>query len=161
MEKSKLSFQKITNKLNQFPLPMKPKDFGEEYEFPNDIAGVSSNTLGKWLFKLSAWKGYTLRTLAYSEMRNSILEDNFHSIVSQKMAGIKSDKKIVKEAMIGQIINENDDIEQLQSDLIERKSYTVALKRLVELYSVQIDVISREISRRGMEAKYHGIPEGN
>jgi predicted HTH domain antitoxin len=66
---------------------------------------------------------------------------------------VPSDKKLVKEALIGKIIDEDDELKSLKSKLIEKKGSVTMLEHIIDLYSMQLDVVSREITRRSIEIK--------
>ena len=143
----------VNSILNEFSLPKKPSTFGEEYQFPEDVSNLVLQDLGQWLFKLSGWKGFTLKKLAYAEVEESILMDSYSVCISKNMIKIESDKKLVKEAMIGKTLSENEMAKELKIKSMETSAKVKGLKRIVELYSIQLDTISREISRRAMELK--------
>jgi len=152
-----VGIKNVISKIDKFSFPKKPTTFGDEYQFPEEISMITLNDLGKWLFKLAGWKGYSLRLLGISEIEESILDDTYSVSISKKMSEIESDKRIVKEMMIGKIISENEPIKNLKIKLIEKSAEVLGLKRLVELYSIQLEVISREISRRQLDLKQmHG-----
>jgi hypothetical protein len=144
----------IKNNLNQFSLPSKPKTFGQEYTFPEDIEKVSSPDLGSWMFKLAAWKGYSLRVLADLEIEKSWLKAKHDNRVARKIAQDSVDnKKITKDHALGQLILDDSEFRKIREDLIIRDTEVDSLKQVVEIYSLQIEVVSREISRRTLDLK--------
>ena len=150
----KMGIEKVKTNINSFSLPKKPATFGQEYEFPEEISYIDSIELGKWLFKMAAWKGYVLRLLSFAEMELSILDDSYDTFIAKKIAiSNKEGKKITKDLALGQAISEDIAFRDLRIRFIEKKGEVNAIKRLVELYSMQFDAISREISRRGQEIK--------
>jgi predicted HTH domain antitoxin len=144
----------IETRLKTFPLPTKPSTFGKEYTFPEDVSNLASQDLGKWLFKLGGWKGYTISTLAREGSEYSVLEQCFNAKIAMKMnKAVSADKKLVKEALIGKIIDEDEELKSLKSKLIEKKGSVTMLEHIIDLYSMQLDVVSREITRRSIEIK--------
>ncbi len=148
-----IAIEKINDKLDKFPLPQKPKTFGEAYEFPQDIANVTSIDLGKWLFKLAAWKGYALKMLAYAETELSIIDDLYDATLAKYLGSMEPDRLMKKEAMIGKALNNNEKLKNLKSRVVLQSGEVAGIKRIVEIYTLQLEVVSREISRRGQEQR--------
>ena len=140
-------------------LPSKPASFGSEYEFPDDMDHVQSLTLGSWLMKLAAWRGYTLRLLASAEMELTIMEDVLASKVSKEIAA-NLPVKVTKDQALGTVIKQPENA-TIKSDLILKQGQVVALKRILEIYTTQFEAISREISRRSIESRliHQGVSE--
>jgi hypothetical protein len=152
-----MSLEEKYNKIiTGFPTPNKPSTFGKPYTFPEDIAGVGSTDLGKWLFKLAGWKGYTVKLLAVADSVNYVMNEVLEAKITMKMATFVSDKKMVKDALRGKIIGEDAELKELKCRSIEKTGEVMMLKRLLEMYSSQLDIVSREISRRDQELKKFG-----
>jgi len=141
----------VRARFSDFSFPKKPITFGEEYIFPEDITNLLSPDLGTWMFKLAAWKGYALRLLSKIEIEESIIEDTYSSAISTNMVKINSDKKLNKDLMIGLVLESNPKLKQLKIVLIEKAAEVTSLKRLVEMYSLQLEIVSREITRRSLD----------
>jgi hypothetical protein len=152
-----MSLEKLNKKYDDlvgtFSVPNKPSTFGKAYNFPEDVANVSSMDLGKWLFRLAGWKGYVIKMLSTAESVSYIMNEVLESKATMKMAQYASDKRIVKEVLRGKVIGEDPELKELKCKCIEKNGEIMMLKRLLEMYSSQLDVISREISRRSLEIK--------
>jgi hypothetical protein len=143
--------------LSQLSVPSKPISFGKEYMFPEELDKLSSPELGNWLSKLAAWEGYSMRLLTRSEIELTILEENF-DIMFSKATAQEYDKSIgskspTKDFILGRLLTTNAEASQIRDKLIKKKCETSAIKRVVEGYSIQLQAISREISRRALEIK--------
>ena len=145
--------EKYTSMVTGFPTPTKPSTFGKPYTFPEDVAGIGSTDLGRWLFKLAGWKGYTIKMLAVSDSVNYVMNEVLEAKITMKMATFVSDKKLVKDALRGKIIGDDTELKELKCKCIEKTGEVMMLKRLLDLYSSQLDMISREISRRNLEMR--------
>ena len=145
--------EKAKAEIGEFPLPNKPSTFGKPYDFPEDIAHITSTDLGRWLFKMAGYKGYAIKMLTYAEVEESILKDVYAARISQEMAKIEAQKKINKESMIGMILNEHDDVKKLRKRIMDKTASIIKGKRVIEIYSMELEVISREISRRNLDMK--------
>jgi hypothetical protein len=131
-------------------MPFKPASFGTEYEFPEEVSKLPSITLGSWLVKMAAWRGYTLRMLAGAEMEEKVMEEYLASKIALKMA--TSEVKLTKDLALGHVLLDQENA-KLRLDYITKEAQVVALKRILEIYTSQFDAISREISRRGIESR--------
>ena len=147
------AIEKAKSAIDAFPLPSKPSTFGKPYTFPEDITQITSTDLGQWLFKMAGYKGYALRMLAYVETEDSILKDAYSAKISKEMAKIEAKKKMNKESMVGVILTESEEVSSLKAKMIKKSADVIGCKRIVEMYTMQLEVISREISRRSNEMK--------
>ena len=146
--------EEIKKRLEQFSLPLRPKSFGVEYQFPEDIDKLASSDLGTWMFKLAAWKGYSLRILAIVEIERSWLKSQHDNRVSKRIAQDSDDKKrITKDHALGQLILSDNDFKQIKEKLIIKDTELEGLRQILEIYTMQIEVVSREISRRALDVK--------
>ena len=147
----RIGITNVNNKLSSIPMPASPKSLGKEYQFP-EIADISSPELGEWLMKLSAWKGYVLKLLSKAEIERIVIDESYDTIIAKGYAAAdKAGKKVTKDIVLGSSISENEGFRELRIKLIEKKAEVEALKRIIDIYSTQLDAISREISRRGQE----------
>jgi hypothetical protein len=143
----------LREKIGKFPLPQKPTTFGQSYTFPDDATSLTSTQLGTWMFKLAGWKGYAIHQLAFVETESSVMEDVYVAKMEMAMSQVHSEKKLVKETLRGQVMSSNKEISELKARCMEKYGMLLALKRIIELYSMQLEVISREISRRTLDLK--------
>ncbi len=146
--------KEVKEKLNSLSLPSKPKSFGSEYEFPEDIEKVSSPELGTLMFKLAAWKGYLLRILAVSEIERSWFKTKIEGNIAKKIAKESSEnKKITKDHALGQLLLDDEIFRKTKEQFLYKDSEIESLKNILEIYTMQIEVVSREISRRTLDLK--------
>ena len=144
----------IKDKLNAFSLPSRPQSFGEAYSFPEDVSKVSSTDLGTWMFKLAAWKGYALKMYALSEIDRAWLKGEHDSKIARRIAkGSLEGLKVTKDQALGELILGDEEFNGVRNKLIDKDAGLDALKQVVEIYTMQIDVVSREISRRSLDLK--------
>lgn len=146
--------EEIKNELKQFSLPSKPRTFGSDYYFPEEIDKISSPDLGNWMFKLAAWKGYALKLLAMAEIERSWQKSKHDNKIAKRVAQDSIDnKRVTKEYALGQLILTDQEFRTVREQLINKEAEVGGLKQVVEIYTVQLEIISREISRRSLELK--------
>lgn len=151
----------IKEKVNKLSIPAQPSTFGSEYSFPEDAQHLNSIELGNWMFKLSAWKSYALRILTYKEVDHKVMQDQYDKFIMMSMSSIPSEAKIKnKESAIGKILCDYPAAQEMYDSLTKRSTEIIALKRIVEIYTIQLEVLSREISRRSIDSKVmRGMPD--
>ena len=146
--------EEIKKRLEQFSLPSRPKTFGVEYQFPEDIDKLASSELGTWMFKLAAWKGYSLKILSILEIERSWLKSQHDNRVSKRIAQDSDDKRrTTKDHALGQLILLDSEFKQIKEKLIIKETELEGLRQILEIYTMQIEVVSREISRRALDVK--------
>jgi len=146
--------EEARKKLSTFSLPAKPQTFGEQYVFPECVDKVSSSDLGSWMFKLAAWKGYAIKMMADVEIDRAGYKAKYESRLAQKIAqGALEGLKTTKDGALGALIIGDAEFKDIRGRLITKEAEVESLKQVVEIYSFQVDVISREISRRALDVK--------
>ncbi len=153
--------EKIEKRLFSYSLPNKPTSFGVDYDFPEDITNITTHELGKWMFKLAAWKGYALRMAALAESEARLVEDSFEVLLAKISSEIQVEKRINKEILNGKALAKDANLQKLKIRKMETSSESIALRRVLEIYTMQIEIISREISRRALDLKIQEKGLGN
>jgi hypothetical protein len=151
-----IGIQNVIKRVGELSRPSAPKSFGDKYDFPS-TSDIVSQELGNWLMKLSSWKSYALKILALSDLKRIIIDDSYDSMISKKYYELtKTDGKVTKDYVIGCLLSEDENFKKLKIGLVEQKAEVETLKHIIDIYTVQLDAISREISRRGQEIKSIG-----
>jgi hypothetical protein len=132
-------------------LPVQPSSFGQEYQFPEDVADLPSITLGGWLLKLAGWRGYVIRLLSEAEMEEVVMEEFLNTKIAIEIAK-GTEKKITKDQALGKVVATPEGA-SVKMRLITKSGQVISLKRVLEIYTTQFEAVSREISRRGIESR--------
>lgn len=148
-----IGMEKIDNQLMSYSLPNKPTTFGHDYDFPEDVNKITSQDLGRWMFKLASWKGYSLRMAALAESEAALVEDAYDVLLAKAVSEIVAEKRVNKEILNGKALGSNPDLQKLKIRSMETTAEVIALKRVLEIYTMQIEIVSREISRRALDLK--------
>jgi len=131
--------------IRKFAIPEKPDSFDVPYKFPEDLTVLTSEELGKWMSKLSAWKGYVMYLLARAEIKLMFEESSHKMLVAQESAsreGTGTATEIKNEVAALEKIREH------KRKIDECRKDTIFYTMLKDIYQSQGDVVSREISRR-------------
>lgn len=155
----KIGITNVTMKLNVISTPSMPNSFGSEYKFPDLSENIGSQELGNWLMKLASWKSYALKLLAKVEIERIIADESYDTVIAKGLAvADRAGRKVTKDVVAGNSLMEVEGFRDLRTKLIEKKAESESLKKIIDIYSTQLDAISREISRRSMDMK--GIGQG-
>ena len=134
--------------INELPFPEKPKSFGQSYEFPEDITILTSEQIGKEMSKLAAFRGYVIACLARAEVKKRMLEEK-HKITIAGECRCREDGNRTVKAIKDEVLCL--DSVRSQGDQVEKaERNTIIFGGLREVYTGQIEVLSRELSRRSM-----------
>jgi hypothetical protein len=146
--------EEARKKLSTFSLPAKPQSFGEQYIFPESVDKVSSNDLGSWMFKLAAWKGYAIKMMADVEIDRAGYKSKHDNRLARKISQSNAEGlKATKDSALGALLIDDKEFQVIRQKLTIKEAEVDSLKQVVEIYSFQVDVISREISRRALDVK--------
>lgn len=153
------SFEDIINSRERIINLQKPKSYGEPVTFPEDIVGLTDDALGKLMMRLTAFRGYALYQLAVTDVQHAgakaLYDDQYRKVVSVIDTEKKSQTLILQEAL------EADDTLQEAKELLDRLGAEVnMLERLQKIYEIQVNALSRELSRRYMITEQSKISPG-
>lgn len=144
------AIQRIKDKIkdNSFPLAKKP--ISEALDFPEDLTKLNSKQLGELLGKFEAWRSYVHTQLVFLDVERKILTDTYEIGVGKMLFNMEksSEKKRLKEAMIGFIVSTVPLLRRTKEKIIELDAEYAAFNRIQLMYDNNIFTISREISRR-------------
>ena len=143
--------EELKNKMLQYSVPTKPRSFGTEYSFPEDLDRTTLQDLGSLMLKLAAWKGYALKILAFAQAEKTFVETKHDNRIAKQIAITSTDKRTTKDAALGRLILEDEDFRKTKEQLTSKTIEVSMLKDVIEIYAMQIEVLSREFSRRSLE----------
>ena len=134
--------------INELPFPEKPKSFGRTYEFPEDTTILTSEQIGKEMSKLAAFRGYVVACLARAEVKKRMLEER-HKITVAEECRCREDGNRTIKAIKDEVLC-LDSVKVLSDQVEKSERNTIIFGGLREVYTGQIEVLSRELTRRSM-----------
>ncbi len=139
------------------PWPEKPKDYAEEYEFPQDIAAVSPTNLARLQSRLAGWDGYVQRLLALADIDLALLQNSFDIALGEKMSALQGNgsSRKLKDTLKAQALSEVEELKEAAYLLAEKKALVTMLKAQRGIYDTQRHAASREQSRRADAVRLH------
>lgn len=139
---------------NSVLLSKNPVLIEKEFAFPSDPTTISGEELSALLLKITAWRSYSLRQLALVNTKRESLKIRYERTVRKYMLGDtkgKTKDKIIAEAHASE--SGLDDVEdQLKAAWVEENTW----QKILEIYSIQMEAVSKELSRRSAELRSLG-----
>lgn len=134
--------------LDKLAFPTKPYTFETSYAFPEDITVLSLDDIGRLMSKLGAYRGYVSSNRGIAEFKRRILEEKL------KIATIEAKVRINDKTLTATALKESAKIDsnvtQIRNEMLEYEKQTIIYGALVEVYTGQIEILSREMYRRKM-----------
>jgi hypothetical protein len=136
------------------PSISRPKGWGKEYSFPEDLTQLSSVELGAWQSKMEGLWAFAMQLLG----KESAECDEFERLYEIKL-GLRMQEesgkngKLVKDILRAIAIKTDPEIEALTQALVTRRLRVRRLDTQVKIYQSHLARLSREQSRREAEAR--------
>ena len=139
------------------PWPQKPADYGEDYEFPQDITSLSPKHLGRLQSRLAGWEGYTQRLLGLADIELALLQNSYDIALHEKMSELqnKGSSCKLKSTLTAQALAVVSQLKEATYTLAEKRAVVTLLKSQKSIYDTQRHAASREQSRRSDELRLH------
>jgi hypothetical protein len=139
-------YKMFSEQSKKFSIPEKPESFGNKYKFPEDLSRLSSEQLGEWMSRIGAYRGYVCGLLAVHSVKKMMLEAilNLKSMEHRRSA----DNGNLTQTAIKEMVSLIPEIQEMNRRVLRSSSNVLFYEQLRDLYQGQIDVLSREISRR-------------
>lgn len=142
-------FKELTDKFRKFSIPAKPGTFGERYTFPEDLTKLEIEGLGQWLSRIGAYRGYITGLLAVYSVKKMMIESML-TLKSTEQRRARDKGKTTLTA-VKEEVSLLPDVQELNRRLLRVSGNVEFYSHLQYLYQGQIEVLSREISRRREE----------
>jgi len=138
------------------PWPQKPADYGESYEFPQDITSLSPKYLGRLQSRLAGWEGYTQYLLGRADVELALLQNSYDIALHEKMAALQNGGSAckLKSTLTAEALAAVLELKEATYTLAEKRAVVTLLKSQKSIYDTQRHAASREQSRRADELRH-------
>ncbi len=143
----------------RLPVMATPTGFGAAYDFPVNAAQLTSLELGNLQVKLAGYYTYTLQLIGEQDAALGATRTAYEISLGMQMQAIQEGRgngkgsKVLKENLRAMAISSDDMLRRATEQLIAREATVTRLKAQSEVYGEQLTRLSREQSRREMEAR--------
>lgn len=142
-------------KKRKLPLLGKPAFDAPEFSFPNDPDSVTSTQLGQLMLRFAAWRGYAQRLLGTVDTELTVLEAEYKLKVG--VEGLKVRKEMEgrpsADTVEAAVLERNEELAPLYERRLKLLAARTQLTARLVVYEGLYQALSRELSRRELEAR--------
>lgn len=140
---------------HELPAPSRPAGLGKEYDFPTDARTLTSLQLGTLRLRLSAFHGYVLYLLGREDVELGAFEAVYDMVLGDAMQKVAnaSVKRMVTDVLRSVTVDGSETLKGLFRSITDRRARVGLLKSHLAVYEAHLNALSREQSRREMEAR--------
>ena len=136
------------------PLPAAPKDTGPEFEVPDDPSTLTNPHLGQLMLRMSGYYAYTQRLIGIAASELVLVEAEFKLKVNIKDQDIRKELgRINQEAVEAAVLRDDEELTPLYERRLKLSAVKEQLESRLLIYEKLGYALSRELSRREMEAR--------
>jgi hypothetical protein len=146
---SKMSKQRL-------PLPTKPKGKDVEFAYPEDPSLLQSIEIGQWMSKFTGWFTYTTSLLGRVTSELVLIEAEYRLQINSRRADVIDDlpgSRPAAEVVEAEVLKQHDELGPLYERRLQLMTIKETLESRARIYERGYQAMSRELSRREMEAK--------
>jgi len=146
--KDKMSKQRL-------PLPTKPKGKDVEFVYPEDPSLLQSIEVGQHMSRFTAWFSYTVSLLGRITSELVLVEAEYRREIDSRCSEVLVDlpgKPTIK-VIEAEVLKQHDELGPLYERRLQLMTIKETLESRVKIYERGYQAMSRELSRREMEAK--------
>ncbi len=143
----------------RFPQMRQPIGFGTDYDFPTSPAQLSALLLGELQLQITGYHTHLLRVLGEEAAELGALETAYDIALGlarqriQDARGVGKGSRVLKDNLTAMAIEANPKLTIATKVLMGKRATMVRLEAQREIYQEHLTKLSREQSRREMEAR--------
>lgn len=138
----------------RLPLPAKPKSKDPEFEFPTDPGAITNTELGQLMLRSTSWYGWAVRLLGPAESELFLVEDELQLKVNQHGLEVRETLgRVSADVVKAAVLKEHPELRPLNKRRLELTAVKIQLEARIRIYERGGQALSRELSRREMEAR--------
>lgn len=127
--------------------PLKPKSYGQPYEFPENLPRIDSKEISKLIGKISANRGYSAYQLGLLNKKIAIKRHRL------KIMKIRVTERILESTgynfrRVQDLAEINPRIERISKTISRMESSIAGYESIVDIFDANINALSRELYRR-------------
>ena len=139
----------------RLPLPTKPKGKDPEFVYPEDPSKLIGIQIGQWMSRFTAWYTYTTSLLGRVASELVPVEAEYrleiNSLRSEVLPAMPG--RPAAEVVEAEVLKQHDELGPLYERRLQLMTIKETLESRARIYERGYQAMSRELSRREMEAK--------
>ena len=140
----------------RLPLPTKPKGKDPEFAYPEDPSLLQSIEIGQWMAKFTGWFTYTTSLLGRVASELVPVEAEYKLAINSHRSAVVEGlgkPRPAAEVVEAEVLKEHDELGPLYERRLQLMTIKETLEARARIYEKGYQAMSRELSRREMEAK--------
>lgn len=138
----------------RLPLPARPKSKDPEFEFPTDPAAVNDVQLGQLMLRFTSWFTWAVRLLGIAESELTLVDTELRLKVNQHGLEVRETLgRVNADVVEAAVLKERPDLKSMNKRRAELTAVRIQLESRLKIYERGYQALSRELSRREMEAR--------
>jgi len=139
----------------RLPLPTKPKGKDVEFEYPEDPSKLVSIEIGQWMSKFTGWLTWTTSLLGRITSELVLVEAEYRLKINSFRSEVLADLpgRPAAEVVEAEVLKQHDELGPLYERRLQLLTIKETLESRARIYERGYQAMSRELSRREMEAK--------
>lgn len=138
---------RIRDLIKRSSTPLRPDSFGHDYKFPEDLTKNTSDEIGELMSKLAAYRGYTSRQCGIAEIQRDLYGDVLRIKMPEFISQITREKGMTK-TDVKEAAKSVPNAAEIRGKISEADKIFKMYLMLTNIYTGQLEILSREISRR-------------
>ncbi len=137
------------------PLPTKPKGKDPKFEYPEDPSKLVSIEIGQWLAKFTGWLTYATSLSGRITSELVLVEAEYRLKINSFRSEVLADLpgRPAAEVVEAEVLTQHDELGPLYERRLQLMTVKETLEARARIYERGYSAMSRELSRREMEAK--------
>ncbi len=137
------------------PVPGKPKGKDVEFAYPEDPSKLVSIEIGQWLAKFTGWLTYAAALLGRITSELVLVEAEYRLKINSFRSEVLADLpgRPAAEVVEAEVLTQHDELGPLYERRLKLMTVKETLESRAKIYERGYQAMSRELSRREMEAK--------
>ena len=139
----------------RLPVPTRPADKDPEFVYPTDPADLTSIELGQWMARCNGYYVYAVRTLGTIESKLIAVEAEYRLRINagRQEAVERIGGRPAAEVVEAEVLRHSEGITPLYKRRLQLLAIKAQLEARARIYEKSFQGLSRELSRREMEAR--------
>lgn len=147
----------VDEKMNKqrLPLPARPQAANPEFSFPEDPSLLSSIEVGQWMARFTAYLTYTARLLGNVESELVAVDAEYRLKINMGRDEVMDNlpKRPAAEVVEAEVLRRTPEITPLYERRLKLLAVKAQLMARITIFERSYQAMSRELSRREMEAR--------
>lgn len=128
-------------------MPERPDSYGKDYKFPEDLTTMTSEEVSGLMSRLGAYRAYVQRQCMIAEIQRELWKDYFSLKIREFIPQVEKTKGMTK-TDVKEAAKDVEEARNIKEKIMEVDKVYKMYFNLSLIYTGQIDILSRELTRK-------------